>query len=128
MIFHIPKIGSKKDIGKCSAGTCILSPSQITLAGKANTRVQVDAIYQSYEPPFYYSSRQFFMELRECLPGEINDTIVDTCTYCDDNIFSLNTTDKSCSPCPVGATCQGGSEISLHAGEKLVIVFKHCAL
>ena len=102
---------------ECPGGRCSVSTQdQVILPGLANSIIQVDATYRPLEYPFYTASQQFMIELRPCVPGELNNSISGTCDLCADNSFSFDPSDQKCTACPVGATCINGSQIILQEG------------
>lgn len=112
IIFGIPAIGNQKGVFPCTGhGSCTLPTLDFTLAGVAGTVIEVNATYES---PRYTHLRRFYIQLRECVPGEINKTV--TCERCGHTTYSLDPSDKACSPCPPGADCQGGSDLTVRLG------------
>ena len=55
------------------------------------------------------------MHFRKCLPGEIQLSN-NYCKVCENNTYSLNTSDLYCKPCPFQAVCYGTSQIYPIAG------------
>ena len=97
----------------CSNSTCIVTASAKTLRGLAGDVILVNATYHSSR---YVQFQQFSIRLRECLPGEINNTLSQECFYCKPGTYSLSPKDEKCSMCPNGAFCKGGSEIIIRPG------------
>lgn len=56
------------------------------------------------------------IQIRDCVPGEIYDFTIHSCSICPVNTFSLNKSDKKCSECYLSADCFGGNNVSLHPG------------
>ena len=114
--FTFPGNDTKRVVNKCNAADCVLNLSQITLFGQANTIISVDMSFTSNRPPYYNSSRQFLIELRGCVPGELYNAESDTCTLCGRETYSFNISDKSCNPCPPSVSCSGGAHFTLDPG------------
>ena len=96
---------------QCSNGTCFIDKVDFTLSGQAFQEYELNLTYTSE----YASLTNFIrIKLRECLPGEYNDTTVASCEYCTPGNYSLQPT-MPCNPCPIGATCEGGSNLNLVA-------------
>ena len=55
-------------------------------------------------------------EIRPCIPGEIYDQSINSCSQCPTNTFSLNIEDLKCTGCYLTADCFGGMNLSLHPG------------
>ena len=97
----------------CYQGSCTIVDSNITLYGKAQQVINMT---------FTYSSEQFELvnytrvTLRECLQGEINVTLTETCALCAAPKFSFHPTDEYCKDCPAYTICNGGSNVSLIEG------------
>ena len=107
-------VNIQKYVGSnCSNSTCVVDASSISLSGREGDIILVNATYES---EVYTQFQQFYIKLRGCVPGEINDTLNQKCVYCEQFTYSLNTSDKSCSTCPQGANCFGGAEIYLDSG------------
>lgn len=96
---------------ECETSTCIARPSNVLLKGKAGDVIKVTATYQSAT---YTQYQDFYIKVRQCLPGELNQT--DSCLLCEKDTYSLNPNDTKCLECPPGATCQGGSIIYVEPG------------
>ena len=80
------EISNQYSTVQCSNSRCILIPSDITLRGTANTLIPVEVTYTSQ---MYTQSQNLYLELRECLPGEVNNTFTQQCLYCDYGTYSL---------------------------------------
>ena len=76
----------------------------------------VIATYDSTGDLNYHVSTYFFIEVRDCFVGEIKDELSNTCFACKFGYYSLNTADKECTPCSIGAECDGGSNVAPQAG------------
>lgn len=94
----------------CSNSTCNILASTIVLEGQAGDVINVSATYSSET---YIQSQNFMIKLRECVVGEINDTINYECDLCESNTYSLSLDDFKCQECPPGAIYRGGSDISI---------------
>lgn len=97
----------------CRGSVCTIVASTITLAGKAGDMYLVNATYESVA---YALSQQFTITLRECIPGELNQTFTEQCVPCPQEKYSLQPNDTACSECPAGAKCLGGGNISIRKG------------
>ena len=53
----------------------------------------------------------FYVQIRDCVVGEIIDPDLKICVMCPKGKFSLNTSDTFCTDCPTGAECPGGDQI-----------------
>ena len=95
----------------CSTSVCHVLPTSITLKGNANDLILVNATYMSED---FTQFQQFSLRLRACVPGEINNTA--ECQYCTAGTYSVNPSDKICQSCPVGATCNGGTHVTISKG------------
>ena len=100
-----------KSNGNCNQSVCTLKSPSITLYGQAYSKVKVAVNYTSKGDLNYQVSTHFYIEIRECMVGEINNTASGSCVYCQAGTYSLNTSDKECSACPQGAVCNGGSSV-----------------
>lgn len=107
-------LGNKIKSEYCYSSICNVSLAGIQLLGESQDTVQITATYQSYGELQYYAQSRLLIQLRECLPGEITDTVSKTCTPCLSGFYSLNTSDKTCKQCPPEAKCFGGVNISLN--------------
>lgn len=106
--------GNQNYVGSdCSNSTCTVIAATQTLRGLAGDLILVNATYRS---DVYHQFQQFYIRLRSCLPGEINNTFSGECTYCKPGTYSLIPNDSKCYECPIGATCAGGSTIITKAG------------
>lgn len=56
------------------------------------------------------------IEVRECLPGEIYDSLVSACFVCPLNYYSFDIKDKKCKECLLDMDCYGGMNVSLKSG------------
>ena len=102
----------KKINSTCSDSQCLLQSPPVTLFGQANSKVKVTVNYSSSSDLQYQVFTQFYIEIRECRVGEINNTLSGgTCELCEKGTYSLNSSDKVCSTCPNGAECAGGSDV-----------------
>lgn len=99
--------------GNCSNSTCAVIASTVTLRGLAGDVILVNATYDS---KVYRQFQQFYIKLRGCAPGEINNTANYECVYCLPGGYSLDPNDTKCSECPTGANCAGGSDITIKQG------------
>ena len=97
----------------CADSICTFVPSAISLGGKADEAYTVNATYLSET---YSQSQIFYIKLRACLPGEVNDTVSQQCNYCEGGSYSLVTSDAICKVCPEGANCLGGANILIEPG------------
>ena len=97
----------------CSNSICTFDPSSIRLVGKAEEKYTVNATYISKT---YIQSQIFYIKLRVCLPGEVNDTISEECIHCERGSYSLVPSDGLCNVCPEGAKCLGGANILIDPG------------
>ena len=109
-------LGNKIKSEYCYSSVCNISLEGIQLLGDSNSLVEVTATYQSEGDLQYSAMSRFVIQLRECLPGEITDSVTRTCTPCLAPFYSLNKSDKACQQCPPEVTCYGGSNISLGEG------------
>ena len=112
--------GSKKALGQyCIESVCYLNQSGLILVGLAESIINVTVAYTSVNPSTntnYNGSTMFQIQLRACIPGEINKTISGDCEYCASGSYSLSPYDSSCLSCPGGGQCMGGSDIVLNPG------------
>ena len=92
----------------CANSVCQTTPIEIILAGKAGDMILVDATYTS---EYYIQFQQFYIRLRGCVTGEINDTSTGECKLCGYGTYSVNPNDTRCNECPPTAICQGGNKI-----------------
>ena len=113
---HVKGSDSKRGIySNCSSSTeCSFKPSDLKLAGTAGDILLVEV---EFKTKVYTTTGQFYVELRECLPGEIFISINSQCYFCPANQYSFNPTDPICKDCPPdGARCMGGTNIVVHEG------------
>ena len=98
--------------------SCLLDAKKfdILLTGNKSTIIEVNVTYQSKGLLQYSANRTFLIELRECIPGEINNTVTGECTPCEATTYSFNPLDKTCTRCPDGAICHGGAKIQVREG------------
>ena len=97
----------------CRNASCLASPSNIILAGNAGDIYVVSATYKSSS---FNQFQQFMIRLRECLPGELNQSATGQCIRCARGTYSLFSTDKQCIDCPAGADCREGNDILIQEG------------
>ena len=97
----------------CYKSSCTALASTVTLRGLAGDLILVNTTYRS---DVYTQFQQFYIRLRGCLPGEINNTASYECTYCKPGTYSLSPEDTQCSECPHGAICLGGANINVVQG------------
>ena len=98
----------------CSNFTCTAAVSSIVLNGLAGDTILVNT---SYESTSYTQFQQFYITLRACVPGEINETDSQQCLYCKAGTYSLTPTDFKCNDCPSqSAVCYGGANVSINSG------------
>ena len=97
----------------CSNSSCTAAPTSIILKGNASDLITVNATYQS---DIYTQSQLYYIKLRGCVVGEINNTNTGECLFCKSGTYSLVTNDTKCHGCPIGATCYGGANITVIPG------------
>ena len=97
----------------CSNSTCSALAGSIILEGKANDIINVSVIYESDS---YIQSQDFSIRLRSCIAGEIYNEASEQCVYCQLGTYSLDPDDAACLDCPIGATCYGGTSITVQPG------------
>lgn len=97
----------------CRNSICKVTASSIILEGNAGDEYLVNVTYQS---SVYTQFQQFSLRLRECLPGELNQTATGRCVMCPQGKYSLSPSDLTCNDCPAGAECRGGGNIFIQKG------------
>ena len=114
-LVFVPMRGEPKTFvsKNCSKSTCTVIADTVPLQGYAGDVILVNATYNS---SVYTQFQQFYIQLRSCLPGEINITKTYECLYCPAGTYSLNPKNATCLECPVGANCNGGSNITVKEG------------
>ena len=99
---------------ECSSPThCDFNPVDFKLSGQAGDKFKMDVTFKTSQ---YATTQAVQVELRGCIPGEIYEPINQQCYYCSGNQYSFNTSDQVCRDCPTGATCYGGTNITLKEG------------
>ena len=85
----------------------------VELRGKSGTMYQVKVDYVSEDLSL---STYMTVNLRDCVPGEINQSSPNKCVYCERGTYSFDPSDSQCKICPPGADCPGGTTIALQKG------------
>ena len=109
MVFYITDQEPRSFVTtNCTRVGCSAIPSTVTLAGKADEVIRVQVIYTSQ---LYSQQTDFYVQLRGCLPGEINATRTNECVLCGEGTFSIDPADSECQTCSENAICRGGNQI-----------------
>lgn len=113
--FTSPRGGNPQNFegSNCSNSTCSVFASAVTLKGFADDLILVNA---SYSSEVYFQTQMFYIRLRSCYPGEINNTGAYECSYCKPGTYSLSPSEIICLECPNGAECRGGADIRIKRG------------
>jgi len=98
---------------ECTSSSCLFTAGEIQMVGKAYDIFPVKMVFNSKS---YEVTDTFYIQLRECVVGEINDTLNDACSLCKENTYSLDVKDPSCKECPANAKCNGGANIEVKSG------------
>ena len=92
----------------CTRYYCWVGDLNTILRGPVNTNINV---MFSYNSTSHSLSNSMTFVLRECIPGEINDTDAGGCYRCPPGKYALSPKQSSCIECPEGSRCNGGNNI-----------------
>ena len=102
------------------------NPTDITLGLAFSSPLINQNLYKNQFNNINFTSYEYILDntyyfvlpthIRNCIPGEIYDDSISSCSKCPTNTFSLSTNDFKCRDCYKYADCYGGMNLSLHIG------------
>jgi len=60
-------------------------------------KLRYDSVPEFHVPPI-----EFNATIRDCVPGELKNTILEECIKCSPGTYSFDVEDDKCTPCPIG--------------------------